>query len=118
MARIGAVRSNTMVQWGRRWGDLERADRRRMPRTDANAQPAPAPTNLPVALDAPEPRARIAASQRPAAPFIAQLLADRIEDPARRRNGRPGADVADALYQARNASYRPSAPGSIIRRDA
>jgi hypothetical protein len=107
-----------MVQWGRRWGDLARSDRRRLPRGDGQAKAASAPTNLPVALDAPEPRMRIAASQRPAAPFIAQLLAERIEDPARRRNGRPGADLADALYQARNASYRPSAPGSIIRRDA
>lgn len=115
MARVGAVNSNSMVQWGRRWADLVRSDRRRMPRAEASAIQ---PQNLPVPLDAPAPRMRAAPSQRPAAPFIAQLLADRIEDPARRRNGRPGADVAEALYSTRAADHRPSAPGSIIRRDA
>jgi hypothetical protein len=112
MARVGAVRSNGEIVWGRRWGDTTRPDRRRTPRP---AEPR-VEAALPVTLEPIRTGAR-APLQRPVAALVTQLLAPTLENP-HRRNARPDSDLAEAAYAARQPVSRHAAPGAILRRDA
>jgi hypothetical protein len=113
-AAMGAVNGTGRVagiRWGRRWGDRLRIDGRR-----AHAPFADSIPNLPVApIEAFEERQQ--ASRRPAAAFVAQLLATRLDLPQSRDKDRAGADEAEASYHASNPDGRPTARGSIVRRD-
>ena len=52
---------------------------------------------------------------RPAATFVAQLLAERLAPVRRRRRG--DREEVDARYHAADPASRPTASGSLIRRD-
>ncbi|AVO47140.1 hypothetical protein [Phreatobacter cathodiphilus] len=52
---------------------------------------------------------------RPAAAFVAQLLAERLAPVRRRRRG--DREEVDARYHAADPDSQPTASGSLIRRD-
>ena len=111
MDAVNGTGRSSGVRWNRRWSDRVRSDGRRASRSFADIIP-----NLPVApVELIEER-RLP-SRRPGAAFVAQLLAARLDMPQSRARQRAEPDEAEASYQASRPDGRPTARGSIIRRD-
>ena len=111
MAGVSGTGGVAGVRWGRRWSDRVRNDDRRAAASFAESIP-----NLPVLAGQPAGERR-QSHRRPAAAFIAQLLAARFDLPQSRDKHRAGPDEAEASYLASDPQGRPTARGSLVRRD-
>lgn len=113
MMTVKAAGSSQPLRWRRRDDDQAGGGRRA---DAASFQDALA------ALPVPVRRERIVehrpARTRPAASFIAQLLANRMNLAAIPRRRRGEREEVDARYTAADPAARPTATGSLVRRDA
>lgn len=110
MTMVHPAGSSQPPRWRRRDDDHRGAGRR----TSAGAF-GEALSSLPVPVRPQlrdEPRV---IRTRPAATFVAQLLAERLAPVRRRRRG--DREEVDARYHAADPASQPTASGSIIRRD-
>lgn len=113
MTTIRPASSSDSLRWQRR-------DERHAPRRapgEATGFSA-AMERLPVPTVRQEPRQEHRPSIRPAASFVAQLLANRLnlaDMPRRRRSER---EAVEARYLAADPAAQPTAAGAIIRREA
>jgi hypothetical protein len=113
MTTIRPASSSDSLRWQRR--DERHASRR----TASQASGFSASTDrLPVPTARQEPLPERRPSIRPAASFVAQLLANRLnlaDMPRRRRSER---EEVEARYLAADPAAQPTAAGAIIRREA
>lgn len=111
MTTVKPAGSSQPLRWRRRDDDRFGAARRPAGSFGEALKVLPAPPR-PDRFD--EERAP---STRPAAAFIAQLLAARLNGTPARRRRRSDREEVDARYQAADPAARPTASGSLIRRD-
>jgi hypothetical protein len=110
MTMVHPAGSSQPPRWRRRDDDRAGAGRR----TEAGSfhemlSSLPAPVR-------PQPRdTERVIRTRPAATFVAQLLAERLAPVRRRRRG--DREEVDARYQAADPGSQPTASGSLVRRD-
>lgn len=113
MTTIRPASSSDSLRWQRR-------DERHVPhRASSEGAAFAVPVErLPVPTERHEPLASDRPAIRPAASFIAQLLANRLKlaDVPRRRQAER--QEVDARYLAADPAAQPTATGVIIRRDA
>lgn len=112
MTTVKAAGSSQPLRWRRR--DDDRAAR---PRTQESASFRDTLSALPVPArrdDAGEGRWT---RSRPAAAFVAQLLASSLNFAAMPRRRRAEREEIDARYHAADPDSRPTASGSLVRRD-
>ncbi len=113
MTTIRPASSSDSLRWQRR--DERHAPRRAVVET---AGFSPTIERLPVPTMRQEPLPEHRPTVRPAASFVAQLLANRLkltDMPRRRRFER---EEIDARYLAADPAAQPTATGAIIRREA
>lgn len=112
MMTVKAAGSSQPLRWRRRDDDQASAGRR--PDTTSFQD---ALASLPV----PARRERMVEDRpmrsRPAASFVAQLLANRMNLAAIPRRRRSEREEVDARYHAADPAARPTATGSLVRRD-
>lgn len=116
MAGVNGTGRASTIRWRRRWNDRFGVQARRPVRPFAEelSTEIPAPEWL-VPL---EPVAgRREPARRPAAAFVAQLLAARLDLPQSRETGRAGPDEAEARYHASSPDGQATRRGSLVRRD-
>ncbi|WP_439574014.1 hypothetical protein [Phreatobacter sp.] len=111
MVAIGKVTRTAPLRWTRR---QTLAERRRP--ADTGTGFAEAIQTLPAVTQAdPEPLWPL--HRRPAATFVAQLLATRFNLQQARRRMTASMEEAEASYQSADSGRRPGGPGRIVRRD-
>lgn len=111
MVAIGRVSRTAPLRWTRRQADSAR----RRPAGPEQAFPEIV-AGLPAVVEAHDDR-EPAIGRRPAAPFVAQLLANRFNLPQARRRMAASAGEAEASYLATDLDQRPTGPGQLVRRD-
>lgn len=111
MVAIGKVTRTAPLRWTRRQTVAER----RRP-AGSGAGFAEAVQMLPAVTEI-EPEPIWPVHRRPAATFVAQLLATRFNLPQARRRMSASMEEAEARYLSGDSERRPGGPGRIIRRD-
>jgi hypothetical protein len=111
MTMVNPAGSSQPLRWRRRDDDRFGASRRPM------GSFGEALATLPVAPRPDRFSQDRAPSTRPAATFIAQLLAARLNVTPALRRRRADREEVDARYQAADPAAQPTASGSLVRRD-